>query len=291
MPITTISSIAELRSTLDAARAAGRQVGAVPTMGYLHDGHASLMRAARAENDVVVATIFVNPLQFAEGEDLADYPRSIEADTELAEAAGVDILFTPSVDEMYPFGPVLTTVTVSDISSGWEGVTRPTHFAGVATVVAKLFNITGPVHGYFGEKDFQQLAMLRRMAADLNHPVEVVGMPTIREEDGLAMSSRNLRLLPEHRVEAPVVSAALQVGIDAIDAGERDPAAVEAAIRTHLATATHAEEPDYVAVVDAASLLVPERLDGDVRVLTAVRLGDVRLIDNKGTTIDDGASA
>ncbi len=284
MPITTISSIAELRSTLDAARAAGRQVGAVPTMGYLHDGHASLMRAARAENDVVVATIFVNPLQFAEGEDLADYPRSIEADTELAEAAGVDILFTPSVDEMYPFGPVLTTVTVSDISSGWEGVTRPTHFAGVATVVAKLFNITGPVHGYFGEKDFQQLAVIRRMVDDLSIPVTVVGCPIIREDDGLAMSSRNVYLTADQRAAAPVLRAALDAGLAAISDGERSPDAV-----TAIMAAVIEDEPlaelDYVAAVDAATLETPEHLDGDTRLLIAAQVGKPRLIDNDGITI------
>lgn len=285
-----IHTIDELRNRLDRHRAAGETIGFAPTMGALHHGHRSLMAAAAEHNDVAVMSIFVNPLQFAPDEDLATYPRMVDADTKMAESVGVRYAFVPSVAEMYP-QENWTTVSLRVVTEPWEGDSRPTHFAGVATVVAKLFNIVGPCRAYFGEKDFQQLAMLRRMAADLNHPVEVVGMPTIREEDGLAMSSRNLRLLPEHRVEAPVVSAALQVGIDAIDAGERDPAAVEAAIRTHLATATHAEEPDYVAVVDAASLLVPERLDGDVRVLTAVRFGDVRLIDNKGTTIDDGASA
>jgi pantoate--beta-alanine ligase len=178
-----------------------------------------------------------------------------------------------------------TTVSLRVVTEPWEGASRPTHFAGVATVVAKLFNIVGPCRAYFGEKDYQQLAMLRRMAIDLNHPVEVIGMPTIREDDDLAMSSRNLRLTPEHRRQAPVVSAALRAGVAAIDAGERDPAAVEATIREHLETAPDAEEPDYVAVVNAASLRVPATLSGEVRVLTAVRFGDVRLIDNMGTVI------
>lgn len=284
MPITTISTIAELRATLDAERAAGRRVGAVPTMGYLHDGHASLMRAARAENDVVVATIFVNPLQFAEGEDLDDYPRSLDADTALAEAAGVDILFTPSVDEMYPFGPVLTTVSVAEISADWEGVTRPTHFAGVATVVAKLFNITGPVHGYFGEKDFQQLAVIRRMVDDLSFPVTVVGCPIIREADGLAMSSRNVYLDPDQRAAAPVLRAALDAGLATIDEGERDPDVV-----TAIMAAVVEEEPlaelDYVAAVDAATLTTPDRLSGETRLLIAAQVGKPRLIDNDGVTI------
>lgn len=284
MPITTISTIAELRATLDAERAAGRRVGAVPTMGYLHDGHASLMRAARAENDVVVASIFVNPLQFAEGEDLADYPRSLDADTALAEAAGVDILFTPSVDEMYPFGPVLTTVSVAEVSADWEGVTRPTHFAGVATVVAKLFNITGPVHGYFGEKDFQQLAVIRRMVDDLSFPVTVVGCPIIRESDGLAMSSRNVYLTPEQRAAAPVLRAALDTGLAAITDGERDPDVVTAIMAAVVEDESLAEL-DYVAAVDAATLKTPDRLSGDVRLLIAAQVGKPRLIDNDGITI------
>ncbi len=284
MPITTISTIAELRERLDRVRADGGQVGAVPTMGYLHDGHASLMRAARADNDVVVATIFVNPLQFAEGEDLDDYPRSLDHDTELAEAAGVDFLFTPSVDEMYPFGPVLTTVTVSEVSAGWEGITRPTHFAGVATVVAKLFNITGPVHGYFGEKDFQQLAVIRRMVDDLSFPVTVVGCPIVREEDGLAMSSRNVYLTAEQREAAPVLRGALDAGLAAIDGGERDPNAVTA-IMAALVESEALAELDYVAAVDAATLATPDRLSGEVRLLIAAQVGKPRLIDNDGVTI------
>ena len=279
-----IHTIAELREALDGHRSNDESVGFAPTMGALHQGHRSLMAAAADNNDIGVMSIFVNPLQFAADEDLDTYPRTEEADTELAENAGIRYAFVPSVGEMYP-QENWTTVSLRVVTEPWEGASRPTHFAGVATVVAKLFNIVGPCRAYFGEKDYQQLAMLRRMAIDLNHPVEVIGMPTIREDDDLAMSSRNLRLTPEHRRQAPVVSAALRAGVAAIDAGERDPAAVEATIREHLETAPDAEEPDYVAVVNAASLRVPATLSGEVRVLTAVRFGDVRLIDNMGTVI------
>jgi pantoate--beta-alanine ligase len=279
-----IHTIAELREALDGHRSNDESVGFAPTMGALHQGHRSLMAAAADNNDIGVMSIFVNPLQFAADEDLDTYPRMLDADTELAENAGIRYAFVPSVGEMYP-QENWTTVSLRVVTEPWEGASRPTHFAGVATVVAKLFNIVGPCRAYFGEKDYQQLAMLRRMAIDLNHPVEVIGMPTIREDDDLAMSSRNLRLTPEHRRQAPVVSAALRAGVAAIDAGERDPAAVEATIREHLETAPDAEEPDYVAVVNAASLRVPATLSGEVRVLTAVRFGDVRLIDNMGTVI------
>jgi pantoate--beta-alanine ligase len=189
--VKTVVTIAELRALLDEARAAGRTVGFVPTMGYLHDGHASLMRAARGETDVVVASVFVNPLQFGAGEDLDAYPRDLDRDTSLAADAGVDLTFVPPVDEMYP-RPVLTTVSVAEVSAPLEGERRPTHFAGVATVVAKLFAIVGPCRAYFGAKDFQQVAVVRRMAADLSMPVEVVACPTVRERDGLALSSRNV---------------------------------------------------------------------------------------------------
>lgn len=272
------------RARFDEIRSRGERIGLAPTMGALHQGHVSLAAAAARENDVAVITIFVNPRQFAPDEDLDSYPRRLEADLELAAAAGVTIAFVPSVSDMYSAEDE-TTVTVAGITERWEGVSRPTHFAGVATVVTKLFNIVGPCRAYFGEKDFQQLAMLRRMVADLKQPIEIVGMPTIREETGLAMSSRNLRLRPEHREQAPVVSRALRAGIAAIDAGERDPDVVEAIVRAELATAADAEAPDYVAVVEASTLRSPDRLSGEVRILTAVRFGDVRLIDNMGTIV------
>lgn len=278
-----IATIAELRTALDGHRAAGRTVGFVPTMGYLHDGHASLMRAARQRDDVVVTSIFVNPLQFGAGEDLDAYPRDLARDTALAAEAGVDVLFTPSVTEMYP-RPVLTTVSVAQVSEGLEGATRPTHFAGVATVVAKLFSIVGPCQAYFGAKDWQQIAVVRRMAADLSLPVEVVACPTVRELDGLAMSSRNVYLTPEEREAAPVLYTALKSGVASVTAGERDPAVV----RDLMADIIRAEplaELDYAEVVDAESFTVPEPLSGNLRLLAAVRFGRARLIDNVGVTV------
>jgi pantoate--beta-alanine ligase len=280
--VKSIATIPELRAALDETRAAGRTVGFVPTMGYLHEGHASLMRAARAETDVVVASLFVNPLQFGAGEDLDAYPRDLDRDTALAAEAGVDLLFVPPVGEMYP-EPVLTTVTVAQVSAPLEGASRPTHFAGVATVVAKLFSIAGPCRAYFGAKDWQQVAVVRRMARDLSMPVEVVACPTLREPDGLAMSSRNVYLTPEQRAAAPVVHTALRAGAAAIGAGERDPAAV----RDLMAGIIEAEplaELDYAEVVDADSFAVPDPLAGNLRLLAAVRFGRARLIDNVGVT-------
>ena len=287
-----VETIDELRRTLEAARAAGRTIGFVPTMGYLHEGHVSLMRSARAVCDLVVASIFVNPLQFAAHEDLDDYPRDLDGDAGLAEGAGVDLLFVPSVREMYPQpvadGLLATTVSVAGVSAGMEGASRPTHFAGVATVVAKLLAIVGPCRAFFGEKDFQQLAVVRRMVADLSMPVEVVSGETVREPDGLAMSSRNAYLSAEQRAAAPVVHRALRAGAAVVLAGERDPAAVRDAIATVVA-----EEPlgelDYAEVVRASDLTVPSTLDptdasGDLRLLVAVRFGTTRLIDNLGVT-------
>jgi pantoate--beta-alanine ligase len=252
-------------------------------MGYLHDGHASLMRAARTETDLVLASVFVNPLQFGAGEDLDAYPRDLDRDTAVAHDAGVDLLFVPSVDEMYP-RPVLTTVSVAEVSAPLEGAARPTHFAGVATVVAKLFSIVGPCRAYFGAKDFQQVAVVRRMAADLSLPVEVVACPTLREPDGLAMSSRNVYLTPAERAAAPVIYTALRSGAAAIGAGERDPAAVRD-LMAQIITAEPLAELDYAEVVEADSFTVPDPLAGNLRLLAAVRFGRARLIDNVGVTV------
>lgn len=279
MPVTTIVTIAELRAVLDRARAQGRTVGFVPTMGYLHAGHASLMAAARA-HDVVVTSIFVNPLQFGPSEDLDAYPRDLTGDTALADRHGVDLLFVPSTVEMYPH-QIRTTVSVSGVSAALEGRARPTHFDGVATVVAKLFAIVGPCHAYFGEKDFQQLAVVRQLVADLSIPVDVVGCPTVREPDGLAMSSRNAYLTPAERAAAPVVHAALQAGRQAVLDGVTDPAAVRAVMADVIAAEPLAEL-DYAEVVDAATFEVPDPLRGGLRLLAAVRFGKARLIDNVG---------
>lgn len=278
-----IHTIDELRSRLDHHRQRSDTIGFAPTMGALHDGHRSLMTAA-SHDTVGVASIFVNPLQFAPEEDLDSYPRTLDADAAMAEAAGISYLFVPSVREMYPEENV-TRVSVQVITESWEGAARPTHFEGVATVVTKLLNIVGPCLAFFGEKDFQQLAMIRRMVSDLNQRIEVIGLPTIREDDGLAMSSRNRRLTEEHREQAPVINRALRRGVEAIQVGERDPQAIEAIIRAVLATAPAADEPDYIAVVDARSLVKPDVLEGSIRLMTAVRFGDVRLIDNIGVSV------
>ncbi len=279
-----VTTQADFRAATDAARAAGHTVGLVPTMGYLHDGHASLMRAAAAECDFVVATIFVNPLQFAADEDLDSYPTDIAADTALAKAQGVKLLFIPDTDEMYRQPPV-TAVTISGtITSGFEGGSRPTHFSGVATVVAKLFSLTGPCRAYFGEKDYQQLIMIRTMVEDLSIPVEVVGCPIVREHDGLAMSSRNSYLTESQRAAAPVVNRALRAGVAAIEAGERSADAVRA-LMAELVNAEPEANLDYIDVARAHDLEPIDPLSGELRLLAAVKIGIPRLIDNLGTTI------
>ena len=283
-----VHTIEELRAALDGERAAGRSVGFVPTMGALHRGHVTLLEAA-ASHDVGVGSIFVNPLQFAPDEDLDSYPRMLDEDAAKASDVGISYLFVPTVREMYP-QENWTTVSLRVVTEPWEGAHRPTHLAGVSTVVTKLFNIVGACTAYFGQKDFQQLAMIRRMVADLNLPIEVRGQPTVREADGLAMSSRNLRLSSEQREQAPVLHRALQEGVRVIDAGERSPNVVEQAIREVLATATLAEDPDYVAVVDAESLRAPDVLGGEIRLLTAMPFGGVRLIDNVGVTVGEAPS-
>ena len=279
-----LTTIAETRSLLEKARADGRSVGLVPTMGFLHAGHRTLMDRSVSSRDVTLVTIFVNPLQFGANEDLATYPRDFDRDAAMCESAGVDVILHPTVEEMYPFGtPTLTSVSVAEVSAPMEGASRPTHFAGVATVVAKLFNIAGPCHAYFGEKDWQQLAVIRRMAGELSFPVEVVGCPTVREADGLAMSSRNAYLTPEERAAAPVVHWALVAGAAAIAAGERDPAKVRALV-SDLISAEPLADLDYVEVVDADTLQEVDPLVGKLRLLAAVRFGRARLIDNEGAT-------
>lgn len=273
----------EVRSLLSEHRRNGHSVGFVPTMGALHAGHLSLVGAACADNDVVVVSIFVNPLQFAANEDLGSYPRDLERDTDVAARNGVGILFTPTVEEMYPLGPVLTTVSVNELSDSWDGASRPTHFAGVATVVSKLFNIVGPCRAYFGEKDFQQLAVIKRMVTDLSAPVEVVGCPIVREADGLAMSSRNVYLSDEDRAASVVLRRALDAGAAAIADGERDPAEVNRRMRTVVGAEPRAEL-DYAAAVDPETLTAPNRIGIETRLLIAARLGPTRLIDNCGVT-------
>ncbi len=273
------------RGSLDACRADGLVVGFVPTMGFLHDGHGSLIRRAAAECGAVAVSIFVNPLQFAANEDLAAYPRDLESDLALCAEMGATHVLVPSVDEMYP-QPVLTTVTVAEVSERMEGAMRPTHFAGVATVVAKLFSMVGACRAYFGEKDFQQLAVVRRMASDLSMPVEVVGCPTIREPDGLAMSSRNVYLSPDERQTALVLHRALDAGVAAVLAGADHARGVEAVMAEVFATEPDAAV-DYADVVDAATLAPLEGLvpGTELRLIVAARVGAPRLLDNAGVVV------
>lgn len=280
-----IATKVAMRGHLDAVRALGRTVGFVPTMGALHDGHLSLVRAASADRDVVALSIFVNPLQFGAGDDLDAYPRPIERDLELAEDAGVDVAFVPAADEMYP-RPTLTTVHVDHLTSRFEGASRPTHFDGVTTVVSKLFGIVGPCHAYFGEKDFQQLAVVTRMVEDLDMPVRVVGCPIVRDPDGVAMSSRNAYLSPVERAAATVVSRSLRAGAALIGAGERDPALVAAHIGSIIAAEPLASL-DYAAVVDPGSLEIPSVLvpGSTVRLLVVAEVGTPRLLDNLGVDV------
>ena len=276
----THPTIAGLREVLDAARADGLTVGFVPTMGYLHDGHASLMRAARPECDVLVASIFVNPLQFAADEDLSDYPRDLDRDLDICEASGVDHVFVPSVDEMYP-RPMATVITVDELAGRWEGATRPEHFAGVATVVTKLFSIVGPCRAYFGEKDYQQLQIIRRMVADLSIPVMVVGCPIRREDDGLAMSSRNVYLSTGERAAATVLSRALATAADAFADGETNGPKLSS-LMAALVDAEPLAILDYAAVVDPHTLDEVETADADSRLIIAAQVGRPRLLDNRG---------
>jgi pantoate--beta-alanine ligase len=280
-----ITTVTGLRARLDRCRARGRSIGFVPTMGYLHAGHGSLMARAADECDTTVASVFVNPLQFGPGEDLDTYPRDPDHDRAVAAASGVGLLFVPSTEEMYPRGEVATMVTVDGLSASLEGASRPGHFAGVATVVTKLLSIVGPCRAYFGEKDFQQLAVVRRMVADLSLGAEIIGCPIVREPDGLAMSSRNVRLQGPDRSAAAVLDRALRAGADAITAGERSGPAVEAVMARVVAGEERAEL-DYAVAADPHTLDRPRRLDGEVRLLIAARVGPVRLIDNRGVPID-----
>ena len=276
-----------LRKELDRERAAGRTVGLVPTMGALHPGHAALIRRSAAECDVTVVTIFVNPLQFTVGEDLSRYPRNLPADLVVAGEAGAAVVFAPPVEEMFPGGRSATTVHVADLSDGMEGASRPGHFDGVATVVARLFNLAGPSRAYFGEKDFQQLAVVRRMASDLGFPMPVVGCRTVRDHDGLAWSSRNVYLSAEERAAAPVLLRALGGGVTAVVAGsERNAGAVR-----RLMAQTVAAEPlallDYAEVVDPDTLVPLDVIapGSEIRLLVAAWVGGTRLIDNVGVTV------
>ncbi|MBP2236897.1 pantoate--beta-alanine ligase [Sinorhizobium kostiense] len=276
----TVSTISELRAALAEHRRAGRSIGLVPTMGYLHVGHMELMRLARSENDVVVASIFVNPLQFGPSEDLAKYPRDLARDEGMLEESGVDFLFAPGVSDMYP-RPMETVVDLPKLGSELEGAVRPGHFAGVATVVTKLFNIVQPDRAYFGEKDFQQLQIIRRMVEDLAQPVAVVGVPTVREADGLACSSRNVYLTAEERRAAAIVPKALEEAERLIASGLTDPAAVEKGVTEFLSSEPLAR-PEVVALRDPETLEpIGTIADKPVLLLLFVRFGTTKLLDNR----------
>ena len=273
----TLRTVAELRTRVRGWKQDGRQVGVVPTMGALHDGHLSLVRAAKRGCDRVIVTIFVNPTQFNNSDDLAKYPRTEAADAALLAAEGVDILFAPSADEVYPAG-FATGVAVQGVTAPLEGALRPGHFEGVATVVAKLFGMTQANRAYFGQKDWQQLQVVKRMVADLNIPVEVVGCDTIREADGLALSSRNVRLDALSRAQAPGLYKVMTRTAAAIKGGA-DVTAALAQGRDDLRQAGFAEV-DYLDLRSAAMLEPMTTLDQPARLLAAAWIGGVRLIDN-----------
>jgi pantoate--beta-alanine ligase len=276
--VITIRTKAEMHAHTAAARAAGRRIGLVPTMGAFHAGHHALMRAARAACDEVVVSLFVNPAQFDEASDLAAYPRTEERDAAEAAGLGVDVLFAPSPEEVYPAG-FATSVRVEGLSDVFEGAERgPGHFAGVCTVVAKLLNVVAPDVAYFGQKDAQQVAVLRRMVADLDLPVALEVVETVREPDGLAMSSRNVRLDAGERERAVALSRALRAAGSALGEGERDAVAVRAAALA--AMHEFGVEPEYLALVDPDSFSPVATVNGRVLVAVAARVGDTRLIDN-----------
>jgi pantoate--beta-alanine ligase len=274
----TVRTVADLRAALRDARRAERSIGLVPTMGALHDGHVSLVRAARAEAEVVVVSLFVNPTQFDDASDLAAYPRDEARDAALAAAAGADVLFAPAVDEVYPPGAA-TTVHVAGLTATLEGEHRgAAHFDGVATVVTKLLNMVGPDVAYFGQKDAQQALVVRRLVADLHLPVRIEVRPTVREPDGLALSSRNVHLRGADRERALALHDGLSAAQDALAAGERDAEALRAAALA--AMRARGVEPEYLALVGADDLAPVQRVDGRALLAVAARVGATRLIDN-----------
>jgi len=268
----------ELRKLLERERQKGKSLGFVPTMGFLHKGHLSLMERARRENDVVAASIFVNPTQFGPGEDYGTYPRDLPRDIRLARSAGVDYLFVPEADEMYPDNSI-TFVDMEGLTDVLCGASRPGHFRGVMTVVTKLFNIVKPDRAYFGQKDAQQVLIIKKMVKDLDMDIDIVEMPIVREEDGLAMSSRNSYLTASERKSALVISRSLSDARDSIKEGENRAGFIKEAIRREISTEQNASI-DYIEIVDAETLKPIERIKGGVLIAVAVRIGKTRLIDN-----------
>lgn len=274
-----INTIGQLRIWHAMEREKGRKIGFVPTMGYLHEGHLSLVTAAKHENDAVIMSIFVNPLQFGPNEDYKTYPRNIDRDTHLAEGAGVDVVFIPEVSEMYPYYPQLTTVEVRDVSERLCGASRPGHFTGVTTVVTKLFNIVQPDAAYFGQKDYQQVQVIKKMVADLNMPVKIVTVPIKRETDGLAMSSRNTYLSAGERKEALCLNEALQLGKGSYEKGEKDADKLTEIMRQRI-TVEPSALIDYIEICDAETLKPIDKITCPAVIALAVKIGRTRLIDN-----------
>jgi len=273
-----VKTVGEMRVEAEARRCAGKMVGLVPTMGFFHEGHLSLMRRARAEGGMVVVSLFVNPTQFGPGEDLAAYPRDFARDCALARAEGVDLMFAPEAGEMYA-GDHATFVNVERLTGNLCGASRPGHFRGVATVVAKLFNACRPQRAYFGLKDYQQVRVIETMIRDLNFPVELVRCPIVREPDGVAMSSRNSYLSADERRAATILRRSLVAAGERIEQGERNGAAIALQLREAIETEPLASV-DYAEVVDATSLAPLGRIDGAALLAVAVRIGRARLIDN-----------
>lgn len=279
-----VDTIKEVRENVTAWRKEGLSIGFVPTMGYLHEGHKSLIDRAVKENDRVVVSIFVNPMQFGPKEDLASYPRDLEADSKLCEAAGASLIFHPEPSEMYDEG-FCSFVDMTGLTNALCGLSRPVHFRGVCTVVNKLFNIVTPDRAYFGEKDAQQLAVVKRMVKDLNMNLEIVGCPIIREEDGLAKSSRNTYLSPESRKQAVILSKSIFMGRKMIEDGEKNPETVKKAMRDMINTMPLADI-DYVEIVDMNTMKNVDEIKGDILCAIAVNIaGEARLIDNFMITV------
>jgi pantoate--beta-alanine ligase len=282
-----VHTIQEIREYVRAERAQGKSVGYVPTMGYLHEGHLSLIRTAKEQCDVAVMSIFVNPLQFGPNEDFDRYPRDLQRDAALAESAGIDVIFAPSVDEMYPRGggKVLTHVDVEQVTTRLCGASRPGHFRGVSTVVSKLFNIVLPDKAFFGLKDAQQVAVIQTMVDDLNIPVEIVPCPTVRESDGLAMSSRNVFLSDEERAQALSLSRSLEIARNLVAEGERHVATILQAVKGHIEEQSLANI-DYVELLNFRDLAPIETIEAPALLALAVRFGKTRLIDNTVLYVD-----
>lgn len=271
-----ITTIENIRSIVNQWKNQGYSIGFVPTMGYLHDGHAALIDQARNNNDKVIVSIFVNPIQFGENEDLSTYPRDIDSDKKLCESHGVDLVFTPSPEEMYQDKKAF--VDIVDLSNTLCGIRRPIHFKGVCTVVAKFFNIIQPTNAYFGEKDAQQLAIIRKMVFDLNFPVNIIGVPIVREQDGLAKSSRNTYLSSEERKAATILYKAIQTGKNTIKRGASASSIIDT--MTEIINTEPLAKIDYISVVDANTMQTVHEITSPVLVAMAVYIGSTRLIDN-----------